>query len=140
VEVEYKEPSMISGTDSAIWSETNFEHIDHHHSRSSPVLHVCTIAIASAIFLNACWKLYSEGVQHGLRFCLKSPQLCQNGGLLVLSSIEETEKRRVGHVVFGQQFSGEKVSLRRCVVMMQQSVLLLAKLGAKSSHIFMQSP
>jgi hypothetical protein len=55
------------------------------------------------------------------------------------------KQRKVGwagdnsHVVFGQQFSGEKVSLRWCVVMMQQPVFLLAKFGTKSSHIFMQS-
>jgi hypothetical protein len=35
---------------------------------------------------------------------------------------------------------GEKGSVKRCVVVMQQPVLLSPKFGAKSSHIFMQSP
>jgi hypothetical protein len=51
----------------------------------------------------------------------RSPKLCQNGGNSVLSSIAETGKRR-------------------CVVVMQQTVLLSPKFGAKSSHIFTQSP
>jgi hypothetical protein len=42
--------------------------------------------------------------------------------------------------VFGQKFHGEKGSARRCVVVMQQSVLLPLKFGAKSSHILTQSP
>jgi hypothetical protein len=40
------------------------------------------------------------------------------------------------HVVFGQKFTGEKESVRRCVVVMQQLVLLSSKFGAKSLHIF----
>jgi hypothetical protein len=39
--------------------------------------------------------------------------LCQNGGLSVLSSMEETEKtgwvRDGSHVVLGKKFPGEKV-------------------------------
>jgi hypothetical protein len=48
--------------------------------------------------------------------------------------------RRVGwvrddtHVIFGQKFPGEKGSVRRCVVVMQQLVLLSPKFGAKSAH------
>jgi hypothetical protein len=42
------------------------------------------------------------------------------------------------HVVFGQKFPGEKGSEKRCVVMMQQPVLLSPKFRAKSLHIFMQ--
>jgi hypothetical protein len=44
------------------------------------------------------------------------------------------------HVAFGQKFPDEKGSVKWCVVMMQQPVLLLPKLGAKSLHIFKQSP
>jgi hypothetical protein len=44
------------------------------------------------------------------------------------------------HVVFGKKFRDEKGSMRLCVVVMQQLVLLSPKLGAKSSHIFTQSP
>jgi hypothetical protein len=71
----------------------------------------------------------------------KSPHLCQNGGLSVLSSTAETIKSRVGvydsHVVFGQKFPGEKGSVRRYVVVMYQPVLLT---GVKSSQIFIQLP
>jgi hypothetical protein len=42
-------------------------------------------------------------------------------------------------VVFDKKFPGEKGSVRPCVVVMQQPVLMSPKLGAKSSHIFMQS-
>jgi hypothetical protein len=58
--------------------------------------------------------------------------------------LQSGEQRKVGwlgddsHVVFGQKFPGEKGSLRRCVVMMQQPLLLLQRFGAKSSHIFTQ--
>jgi hypothetical protein len=32
----YKEPSIISGTDAAIWSKINFVPTGHHHPPSSP--------------------------------------------------------------------------------------------------------
>jgi hypothetical protein len=51
--------------------------------------------------------------------------------------------RRLGdnsHVVFGKTFPGGKGSVRRCVVVMQQPIVLSPKFGAKSSHIFTQSP
>jgi hypothetical protein len=73
----------------------------------------------------------------------RSPQLCQNGGLSVLSSIGKTEKSEVGwgrHVVYGKKFSDEKGSVKRCVVVMQEPVLFKPKFGAKYSHIFAQSP
>jgi hypothetical protein len=44
------------------------------------------------------------------------------------------------NVVSGQKLLSEKGSVRRCVVVMQQPVLLTPKFGAKSSHIFTQSP
>jgi hypothetical protein len=58
----------------------------------------------------------------------RSPQLSQNGGLSVLSSIGE--KRKVGwvgddsHVIFGEILPGEKGSVRRYVVVMQQPMVL----------------
>jgi hypothetical protein len=42
------------------------------------------------------------------------------------------------HLAFCQKFPGEKVSVRRCVVVVQQPVPLLPKFGAKSSHILTQ--
>jgi hypothetical protein len=44
------------------------------------------------------------------------------------------------HVVFSQKFPGDKGSVKRCVVTMQQPVLSSPNFAAKSSHIFMQSP
>jgi hypothetical protein len=63
--------------------------------------------------------------------------------LSVLSSIWETKKSAVreddSHAVFSQKFPDEKGSVRQCVVMMQQLVLLSPKFGANSLHIFTQS-
>jgi hypothetical protein len=56
------------------------------------------------------------------------------------------ENRKIGwvredsHVIFGQNFPTERGSVRWCVVVMQQPVLLSPKFGAKSPHIFAQSP
>jgi hypothetical protein len=47
--------------------------------------------------------------------------------------------RKESHAVFGQKVTGEEGSVR-LVVMMQKPVLLSPKFGAKSSHIFTQSP
>jgi hypothetical protein len=45
------------------------------------------------------------------------------------------------HVAFGKKtFPAEKESVRRCVVVLQQLVMLSPKFGEKSSHIFTQSP
>jgi hypothetical protein len=44
------------------------------------------------------------------------------------------------HIAFGKKFSGEIGSVSQCVAMMQQPGLLSPKFGAKSSHIFIQSP
>jgi hypothetical protein len=45
------------------------------------------------------------------------------------------------HVVFGLEFPGEKGSERRCNVVKQSwTAFLSRKFGAKSSHIFKQSP
>jgi hypothetical protein len=40
-------------------------------------------------------------------------------------------------VVFDKKFPGEKGSMRWCIVVMQQPVLLLPKFMAKPTHIFM---
>jgi hypothetical protein len=75
----------------------------------------------------------------------QSPQLCQHDGLSVLSSEKSrsrpSEASKLGGdnslVIFGQEFPGKRGSVRQCIVMMQQPILLF---GAKSSHIFTQSP
>jgi hypothetical protein len=57
------------------------------------------------------------------------------------SFIFNRRNRKVGwvgddsHVVFGQKFPGEKGSVRRCLVMMQQPVLCRQSSG-QSLHIF----
>jgi hypothetical protein len=40
------------------------------------------------------------------------------------------------NIIFGQKFPGEKGSVRRCVVVMQQPVLLSPNFKAKSLHMF----
>jgi hypothetical protein len=46
----------------------------------------------------------------------------------------------MSHAVFGEKLPGEKASVNWYTVMIQQSVLLLPKFGAKPLHIFMQWP
>jgi hypothetical protein len=47
----------------------------------------------------------------------RSPQLCQNGGLSVLSSVGESESAVGGsNIVFGKKFPGEKGRVRQFVV------------------------
>jgi hypothetical protein len=115
----------------------------HHHSRSSPHPRVYTIPCASAI-LNTSWNLCSVRL-----FSTACDSASITSILLIwlpfsLSSVGETEKSRVdgdvSHVVFGQKFPGEKGSVRRRVVVIQQQTLLSPKFRAKSSHIFTQSP
>jgi hypothetical protein len=71
---------------------------------------------------------------------------CRNGGLSGLHSVRETDKSRVGEGLqlgcfFGKKNSlVEKGSVRRCIVMMGQPILLSPKFGVKCSHIFRQSP
>jgi hypothetical protein len=60
---------------------------------------------------------------------------------LDLQSRNQINVGRVGddsHTLFRQKSPGGKGSVRRCVVVMQQPVLLSPKFGAKSSHIFTQ--
>jgi hypothetical protein len=60
-----------------------------------------------------------------------------------LQSGKERKVKWVGgdsHGAFGKKFLGGKGSVRWCVVVMQQPVLLSPKFGAKHSHIFMQLP
>jgi hypothetical protein len=86
--------------------------------------------------------MYCEGIQHRLRFCLKHLNYVKMVAFkfyLQLGKQRKVEWVRDNNQVFGEKFPGEKGSVRRCVVMMQQPVLLLPKFGAKSSHIFMQS-
>jgi hypothetical protein len=44
------------------------------------------------------------------------------------------------HILFRQKLLGENGSVRQGVVMVQQPDLFSPKFGAKSSHVFMQSP
>jgi hypothetical protein len=74
----------------------------------------------------------------------RARQAREAGNLIAsLSSIGETEKRRLVRgrqsCCFSQKFPGEKGSVRRCVVVMQQPVLLSPKFGSKFSHIFTHS-
>jgi aerobic-type carbon monoxide dehydrogenase small subunit (CoxS/CutS family) len=44
------------------------------------------------------------------------------------------------HVVFGKKVSSEKGSVSRCVVLVDEPVLLSPKFGTKSSRFFTQEP
>jgi hypothetical protein len=46
----YKEPSIISRTDAAIWLKTDFGPTGHHHIQSSTLPRVCAVPRASASF------------------------------------------------------------------------------------------
>jgi hypothetical protein len=96
--------------------------------------------------------VFCEGVQHRLRFGLDHHH-CDKTGAFQFYLQSETQRkvaggqvRRVGwvgddsHVVFGQTFPCGQGSVRRYVVVMQQPFLLSPKFGAKSLHIFTQSP
>jgi hypothetical protein len=60
--------------------------------------------------------------------------------------LQSGKQRKVGWVgedscvVFGKKFPGEKGSMRWFIVVMQQQVIMSPKFGAKSWHIFTQSP
>jgi hypothetical protein len=143
MEQTYKEPSIISGTGAAIWSETNVGPTGHHLHRSSHLLPICTVPSTSAIFLNASWKSCSVSVQHCLLFCLDH-LICVKMAAFQFY-LQSRKQRTVGWVGVTVMLLPVKNSLvkkgivRLCTVMMQQSVLLLPKFGAKSWHVFMQS-
>jgi hypothetical protein len=61
----YIEPSIISGTGSALWTGTNFGPTGHLHPPC-----VCTVPSASAIFNCILEAEFCEAVQHRLRLCL----------------------------------------------------------------------
>jgi hypothetical protein len=101
----------------------------HHHPRSSPLPRVCTVPRASAIFLKCILEVViSKGVQHRMSICLDR-LICVKivAFQFYLQSGKQRKVGRVGddsHVVFGNKFHGEKGNVRRCVVVMQQPVLL----------------
>jgi hypothetical protein len=67
----------------------------------------------------------------------QSPQLCQNGGIFNQGNRKgcrgPSEVNRVSgddsHIVFVKKFLGEKGSVRWCIAMMEQPVLLSPRLG-----------
>jgi hypothetical protein len=90
-----KEPSIISGTNAAIWSKTNFWPTGHHQPQSNPHPPVCTIPSASGIFNCFLEVVFCEGVQYRMRFCLNH-LTCVKMANFQLFLIEETDKCRVG--------------------------------------------
>jgi hypothetical protein len=111
-----KEPLIISRTGPAIWPKTNFGPTGHHHPRSSPLPHVCTVPGASGIALMhpGSRVLWECSVLPAV--LPPSPQLCQNGSLSILSST--AKQRKVGggdeSCCFGQKFHCEKGSEMCC--------------------------
>jgi hypothetical protein len=133
--------SIISGTGATVWPKTNLGSAGHNHSWSSPLLLVCTVPSQPALL--PLFKCILDFLFHGCSapyaILHRSPQLCQNGGLSVLSSIGETQKGRVGRddrpVAFGKKILVKKRSVRLCFAVMQQPVRLSPKFGPKSLHI-----
>jgi hypothetical protein len=81
--------------------------------------------------------VFCEDVQHRLRFCLDHLNCDKMAAFQFY--VQSGQQRKVGwmedksHIVFGQKFPGKKGSVRRCIVVMQQPVLLSPKFGTKSS-------
>jgi hypothetical protein len=96
-----------------------------------------------ALFKCILGVLFCEGVQHRLRFYSITSPLPK---WRPFSSIFNRGNRKLGWVednsrlISGQKFPGKKGSVRRCVVVMQQPVILSPKFEAKFSHICIQSP
>jgi hypothetical protein len=109
----------------------------------APTPHVCTVRSASA-FLNVFRKSCSVRVFNTT--CDSASIISNVSKWRPFNFIFNRGNRKVvqvgddSHVVFRQKFPGEKGSVRRCIVVMQQPVVLSPKFGVKSSHIFTQSP
>jgi hypothetical protein len=138
--------SIISGTGAAISSKTNFGPTGHYRPWSSPLLHLCTVPRICAIFTLILEVVFRVGVQHCLWFCLNHLNCVKMAAIQFYLQLEKQRKvsgiqaRWVwlvadeSHIVFAH--SCEKGSVRQCIVIMQQPVLLLPKSGTKSWHIF----
>jgi hypothetical protein len=98
--------------------------------------------LAYAIFLNASCKSCSMKVFSTTRDSAYIISVVSKWR--AFSFIFDWGNRKVGwvgidsYVVFGQKFPGEERSVRQCVFMMPQPVLLSPKFMVKSSHNFMQ--
>jgi hypothetical protein len=112
--------------------------------------HIIEAMCASAILLNTSWKscfvtVFSTACDSYSTIFIVSKWLpfsfIFNRGNRGKSK-EPRQASRIGKERQSccQNFLGEKGSVRWCVVVKQQPVLLSPKFGAKSSHIFMQSP
>jgi hypothetical protein len=95
-------------------------------------------------FLNCILEVvFCDDVQHRIRFCPQHLN-CVNMAAFQFY-LQSGKQKKVGgvgddnHVALGQKFHDEKGCVRRCVVVMQQPVLLSPNFGAKSSQIFTQS-
>jgi hypothetical protein len=80
--IQYKEPSIISGTGAVIWSKVTLGLLA---AITLEVIPFRVYAPLSAVlpFLNASWKSCSVGVFSIGRILPRLPQLCQNGGLSI---------------------------------------------------------
>jgi hypothetical protein len=128
----YKMASIISGAGAAVWTKTNFVPLGHHSPRSSSLPLICTVPSDPDIFKCILEVSFCEGVQHRLRFYLDHLNFVKT------AAFQAGKKRKVlGSQVIRVGWL-EKESVRRCIVVMQQPVLLWPKFWAKSSHIFTQ--
>jgi hypothetical protein len=75
--------------------------------------------------------VFFDGVQRRLRFCLDHLNCVKMAAFQFY--LQSWKQRKVGK-------RGEKGNVRLCIVLMQQPAPFSPKFGAKSSHIFTQSP
>jgi hypothetical protein len=111
---------------------------------SSPLRHICNVPSASVIFKCILEDVSCEGVQHRQRLCLDRINCVKMAAFQFYFQLGKQRKagrvRDDSHVAFDLKFPGGKGSVRACVVLMQELVLLSSKFGAKSSNIFTHSP
>jgi hypothetical protein len=141
----YKYPSIISGTGAATWSKTNFWPTGHYDPWSSLLPRVCTVPSSPVTVSFILEVVLCECVQHRLRFWLDH-LICVKMSTFQFY-VQSGKQGKIGCVggvhsccILVKKFPGEKGSVMRCFVVMLQPVRLSPKFGAKSSHIFTQSP
>jgi hypothetical protein len=120
----HKEPSIISGTGAAIWSKLIFG------------LEVVSSRVyAPFLGLLPCFKwileaVFCEGIQYRLRFCLDHLSCVKMTVSLFHLQLKNRKVVCLGddsHVFGEKKFIGEKRSVRKCVVEIQQPVNLSSK-------------
>jgi hypothetical protein len=107
--------SIIFGTGASIWTKRNFGLTGHHHPPSSPLLNVCAVPSASAIFKCILEAMFCESVQYHLRFCLDHFNCVKMAAFqCYFQSGKQRKRKAVGTIAMFliKKFPGGKGSLR----------------------------